>query len=163
MLVHADDYTVAMPNFQEKYSRSQVLGAYLFTRRGAFVADGDKPMLPRFPFQSQRTHSPATKRKAFHSRHRATHNALRSNRERCIEILKRLDASRDTNLFFNKALILLTRYWAETPWSGRAKLLQTADWLIRIGASECQVGHPNLSHTGGEVLCATPHRLTHLS
>ena len=38
------------------------------------------------------------------------------------------------NAFFDKAMILLTRYWAGTPWSGRAELLRTADWLIRVGA-----------------------------
>jgi hypothetical protein len=31
-------------------------------------------------------------------------------------------------------MILLTRRWGETRWSGRAELLHTVDFLIRIGA-----------------------------
>jgi hypothetical protein len=103
-------------------------------------------MLPFSP--SRRQHSPEAKRNTLHRRHRATHNDLRSTRERCIDALKHLNATRGSNQFFNKALILLTRIWAKTPWNGRAQLLQTADWLIRIGASEPQAGSPTISRVG---------------
>jgi len=72
-------------------------------------------------------------RTALHRRHRVSHLTLRQSRDRHIDTLKRLEAGRGTNRFFAKAMILLTRHWAETPWNGRAELLQTADWLIRVG------------------------------
>ena len=82
-------------------------------------------------------------RKTVHRRSRVSHYALRNGRERCIQTLKRLGADRGTNSFLDKAMILLTRYWAETPWNGRADLLQTADWLIRIGTSGFPPASPN--------------------
>jgi hypothetical protein len=99
-------------------------------------------MLPLSPSRRQRAHTPEAKRNTLHRRHRATHNDLRSTREQCVDALKRLIAARGSNRFFNKAMVLLTRIWAETPWNGRAQLLQTADWLIRIGASDPQAVEP---------------------
>ena len=58
---------------------------------------------------------------------------LRIDREHRIEALKRLVDGHGNNRFFDKAMILLTRHWAETPWNGRAELLQAADWLMRVG------------------------------
>jgi len=65
---------------------------------------------------------------------RVSRSTLRIDREHHIEALKRLIDGRGANRFFDKAMILLTRHWAETPWSGRAELLQAADWLMRVGA-----------------------------
>jgi len=87
----------------------------------------------------------------FHRQYRVSHHALRNGRERCIETLKRLGAGHGTNCFFDKAMILLTRYWAETPWNGRADLLQTADWLIRVGACGLPPISPNAPRIGGRV------------
>ena len=82
----------------------------------------------------QRASLPKTTRKTIHRRYRVSHSALRNERERCIEALKRLAASRGTNCFFDKAMILLTRHWGETRWSSRAELLHTVDFLIGIGS-----------------------------
>jgi hypothetical protein len=82
----------------------------------------------------QRASLSKTIRKTIHRRYRVSRSALRNDRERCIETLKRLGASRGTNCFFDKAMILLTRRWGETRWSGRAELLHTVDFLIGIGA-----------------------------
>ena len=82
----------------------------------------------------QRASLPRTTRKTIRRRYRVSHSALRDDRERCIEALKRLGASRGTNCFFDKAMILLTRGWGKTRWSGRAELLHTVDFLIRVGA-----------------------------
>ncbi len=59
---------------------------------------------------------------------------LRIDRGRCIVALERLINGHGSNRYFENAMVLLTRHWAETPWSGRAELLQAADWLIRVGA-----------------------------
>jgi hypothetical protein len=67
-------------------------------------------------------------------RRRASRISLRTDREHCIGALKRLVDGHGTNRFFDKAMILLTRHWADTPWSGRAELLRATDWLIRVGA-----------------------------
>jgi hypothetical protein len=61
-------------------------------------------------------------------------STLRSDREHHIEALKRLVDDHGSNRFFDKAMTLLTRHWADTPWTGRAELLQAADWLMRVGA-----------------------------
>jgi hypothetical protein len=82
----------------------------------------------------QRASLSKTIRKTIHRRYRVSRSALRNDRERCIETLKRLGASRGTNCFFDKAMVLLTRRWGETRWSGRAELLHTVDFLIGIGA-----------------------------
>jgi hypothetical protein len=79
------------------------------------------------PRRIRRTRLPKTTRK------RVSHSALRNDRERCVEALTRLGASGGTNCFFDKAMILLTQRWAETRWSGRAELLHSVDFLIRIG------------------------------
>jgi hypothetical protein len=71
---------------------------------------------------------------------RASHSALRDHRERCIEALRRLEVEGGTNSFFDKAMTLLTRHWVGTPWSGRADLLQTVDWLMRVGAHSANSG-----------------------
>jgi len=83
---------------------------------------------------------------------RASNGTLRDQRERCIEAVKRLEADAGTNCFFDKAMILLTRHWVATPRSGRADLLQTADWLIRVGAR-----NPRLGESMG-VAAASAHR-----
>ena len=82
----------------------------------------------------RRIQRPSLRKKTRKTLHRVSHDTLLNNREHCIEALKLLGAGRYTNGFFNKAMILLTRYWAKTPWSGRAELLRTADWLTRVGA-----------------------------
>ena len=82
-------------------------------------------------------------RNAIHRGPRMSHRALRNDRERCIQTLQRLGVGRGANCFLDKAMTLLTRYWAETPWNGRAELLQSADWLIRVGA-QTATGEPDI-------------------
>lgn len=99
--------------------------------------------------RNSRASSPKSAGKACHRRKRVSHDALRDGRDRCIEALKRLGADRGTNCFFEKAMILLTRHWAKVPWSGRADLLQTADWLIRVGERESLPARANAAHISG--------------
>jgi hypothetical protein len=63
-----------------------------------------------------------------------SHVVLRDLRDHYLDELKKLTAREGANRFTSKAMILLTRHWAETHWSGRADLLQAAHWLIRVGA-----------------------------
>ena len=86
------------------------------------------------PRRIQRASLPNTTRKTIHRRYRMSHSALRNDRERYIEALNRLGASGGTNCFFDKAMVLLTRGWGKTRWDGRAELLHTVDFLIRVGA-----------------------------
>ena len=41
----------------------------------------------------------------------------------------------ETNAFVDKAHRLLTGHWSGATWTARARILKTADWLIRLGAS----------------------------
>lgn len=75
-----------------------------------------------------------TTQRMAHGRDRVSRSALRTGRERYREALKQLVKNHGANCFSDKATILLTRHWAETPWNGRADLLQAADWLIRLSA-----------------------------
>jgi hypothetical protein len=86
---------------------------------------------------------PEKTRRAIHRAPRMSHRALLNDRERCIQILQRLGGGRGLNSFLDKAMTLLTRYWAETPWNGRAELLQSANWLIRVGA-QTAAGESNI-------------------
>jgi hypothetical protein len=86
---------------------------------------------------------PEKTRKAIHRQPRMRHRALLNDRERCIQTLRRLGVGHGANSFLDKAMALLTRYWAETPWNGRAALLQSADWLIRVGAQTAR-SEPNI-------------------
>ena len=99
----------------------------------------------------RRIQRPSLRKKTHKTLHRVSHYTLRNNRERCIEELKQLGAGCYTNGFFNKAMILLTRYWAKTPWSGRAELLRTADWLTRVGARGFPPASPDAHHISGRV------------
>jgi hypothetical protein len=75
-------------------------------------------------------------RNGWHRQPRINQRVLRDHRASSIEALKRLDAVCGGNRFFDKAMVLLTRHWAESPWNGRAELLKAADWLIQVGARE---------------------------
>ena len=77
--------------------------------------------------QIERARLQKASRKMSHCLDRVSHCALRNNRQHCIEALQRHVAVRGTNAFFDKAMILLTQYWAKTPWRGRAELVRTAD------------------------------------
>ena len=82
----------------------------------------------------QRTGLPLKTCKASPARNQLSHRALLNERENCIEMLKQFGAARERSVFFDKAMILLTRHWAGTSWAHRASLLRSADWLIRMGS-----------------------------
>ena len=42
------------------------------------------------------------------------------------------------NAFLDKAHRLLTRHWAKADWAARAKLIESAAWLIRVAAASPQ-------------------------
>jgi hypothetical protein len=74
--------------------------------------------------------SETTSKKGYHGRVR--HVVLRNLRDHYIDELKQRTASGGTNCFSDKAMILLTRHWANTNWNGRTGLLQAAKWLIHV-------------------------------
>jgi hypothetical protein len=107
-----------------------------------------------------------TTRKTIFRQHHVSHSALRNGRDRCIETLRRVGAGSGANCFFDKAMILLTRCWAETPWRGRAELLQTAEWLIRVGAHGSPPENSHARYVGNRLSNrneADPDRLKQLS
>jgi hypothetical protein len=144
--------TIVISNFYRTNTRKAVIATRILGRPLPFVSAGT--FLPRqelrMPLSGsrriQRASLPKTTRKTIHRRYHVSHYALRSDRERCIEALKRLGASRGTNCFFDKAMILLTRRWGATRWSGRAELLHTVDFLIRIGARGSASGPEHLAN-----------------
>jgi hypothetical protein len=51
------------------------------------------------------------------------------------EIARQRHAGGDAAALLDKAQLLLTRHWAKADWAARAKLLESAGWLIRVAAS----------------------------
>jgi ATP/maltotriose-dependent transcriptional regulator MalT len=43
--------------------------------------------------------------------------------------------SAEANALLDKAQLLLTRHWAKADWAARAKLIESAGFLIRVAAS----------------------------
>jgi hypothetical protein len=72
---------------------------------------------------------------------RLSHDELLDSRERFIDFLNGVGKAYGANHFFEKAMILLTRHWAAAPWAARGEILQTVDWLLRVGASGGAAGN----------------------
>jgi hypothetical protein len=71
-----------------------------------------------------------------------THDAaaVLSHRERLVAEIASIRKLGHGTEFSEKAERLLTRWWGRANWDGRRKLIETAEWLVRL---ECNRGaHP---------------------
>lgn len=64
------------------------------------------------------------------SRRRA--EAIMARRKELVAEVTRLRNEENNATFADKAMQLLTRWWASTGWNAREELLKSADWLIRV-------------------------------